>query len=106
MLAAPSAQRIAKYELLKKNVAALHKAGITIVNGTDAGIVGTHHGWASLRELKLLSGAGLGPLEALKAATSNAAKTVRDTTRGTLEPGKIADVILIDGRPDQTHQRH
>jgi imidazolonepropionase-like amidohydrolase/dienelactone hydrolase len=101
MLAAPSAQRIAKYELLKKNVAALHKAGIVIVNGTDAGIVGTHHGWASLRELKLLSGAGLGPIEALKSATSNAAKTVRDANRGTLEPGKTADVILIDGRPDQ-----
>ncbi|MBI2688663.1 MAG: amidohydrolase family protein [Acidobacteria bacterium] len=101
MLAAPGAQRIRKYELLKQNVAALHHAGIVIVSGTDAGIAGTHHGWASLREIKLLAGAGLGPLEALKAATVNAATVVRSPERGVLAEGKIADVVIIDGRPDQ-----
>jgi imidazolonepropionase-like amidohydrolase len=100
MLARPSPQRIHKYELLKQNLAALHKAGVTIVAGTDAGITGTHHGWATLRELKLLSGAGLGPLEALKAATANAARVLRDNDRGAIAPGKIADLLLIDGRPD------
>ncbi len=101
MLAAPSAQRIRKYEFLKQNVAALHKAGITIVTGTDAGITGTHHGWASLREIKLLSGAGLGPLEALKAATANAARVLRSKDRGSLAPGALADLVLINGRPDR-----
>ena len=101
MLAAPSAQRVAKYELLRQNVAALHKAGIAIVAGTDAGIVGTHHGWATLRELKLLAGAGLGPLEALKAATANAAKVLRDTGRGALIEGRIADLLIVNGRPDR-----
>lgn len=101
MLAAPSAQRARKYELLRQNVAALHKAGITIVSGTDAGITGTHHGWASLREIKLLSGAGLGPLEALKAATANAAKVVRSANRGTLAVGNTADLLIVNGRPDQ-----
>ncbi len=101
MLAAPSAQRVRKFEFLKQNIAALHKAGIVFVTGTDAGIVGTHHGWATLREIKLLSDAGLGPAQALKAATSNAAKVLRDTTRGTIAPGNIADLLIVSGRPDQ-----
>jgi imidazolonepropionase-like amidohydrolase/dienelactone hydrolase len=101
MLASPGAQRIRKYELLKQNVAALHRAGIIIVTGTDAGITGTHHGWATLREVKLLSGAGLGPMEALKAATANAAKVLRSSNRGTLALGNIADLLVVDGRPDQ-----
>ena len=101
MLAAPNAQRVAKYELLRQNVAALHKAGIAIVAGTDAGIVGTHHGWATLRELKLLAGAGLGPMEALKAATANAAKVLRDSGRGALIEGRLADLLIVNGRPDR-----
>lgn len=98
MLAKPSAQRIRKYEVLKQNVAALHKAGITLLAGTDAGITGTHHGWASLREVKLLAGAGLGNLEAIRAATSNAARVLR-TNGGLIAEGKRADLILIDGNP-------
>lgn len=101
MLAAPSAQRVRKYEFLKQNLAALHNAGITVVAGTDAGIVGTHHGWATLRELKLLAGAGLGPLGAIRAATANAAKVVRDADRGAVAPGRIADLLIVTGRPDQ-----
>lgn len=101
MLAAPSAQRIRKYEILKQNVAALHKAGIAVVNGTDAGITGTHHGWASLREIKLLAGAGLGPMGAIAAATGNAARVLREKDRGTLQPGAVADLVIINGRPDR-----
>jgi len=101
MLTNPDARRVRKYELLRQNVAALHRAGVTIVAGTDAGIVGTHHGWASLREIKLLSGAGLGPLEAIKAATANAARVVRSSDRGVLAEGRIADILIVNGRPDR-----
>jgi imidazolonepropionase-like amidohydrolase len=102
MLAEPSEARIRKYEILKKNVAALHKAGVRIVTGTDAGITGTHHGWASLRELKLLVSSGLKPLDAIQAATANAAKVLRvDKQRGTLSPGLEADILIVDGNPDQ-----
>ncbi|MBM3754585.1 MAG: amidohydrolase family protein [Acidobacteria bacterium] len=102
MLAKPSAQRVRKYEFLKQNVAALHKGGVSIVAGTDAGITitGTHHGWALLREIKLLAGAGLGPLEAMKAATSNAARVLR-TQAGLVASGRPADLVLIDGAPDK-----
>ncbi|HEU0123865.1 MAG TPA: amidohydrolase family protein [Bryobacteraceae bacterium] len=101
MLAAPSPQRQQKYELLRANTAALFRAGIVIVSGTDAGITGTHHGWASLREITLLSEAGLGPVEAIRAATRNAAQVVRSRERGELTPGKIADLLIVDGRPDE-----
>ena len=45
---------------------------------------------------------GLSPLEALRCATSNGAKTLgMDASLGTLEPGKLADVIVVDGNPLQ-----
>src|SRR5258708_35727761 len=76
MLAAPNELRIRKFELLKANVAALHKAGIPIVNGTDAGVTGTHHGWATPREAELLVAFGVTPLEAIRASTFYAARVV------------------------------
>lgn len=98
--AQPSALRIRKYEVLKRNTKALFDAGIPIVAGTDAGIAGTHHGWATLREITLLAQSGLPPVEAIKAATLNAARVLRvDKERGSIEPGKAADLVLIDGAP-------
>jgi imidazolonepropionase-like amidohydrolase len=98
----PAAQRIRKYGVLKRNTAALFAAGIPIVTGTDAGISGTHHGWATLREIALLADSGLPPVEAIKAATLNAARVLRvDKERGSIETGKLADLVLIDGAPHQ-----
>ncbi len=98
--AQPSALRIRKYEILKANTKALYDAGIPIVSGTDAGISGTHHGWATLREITLLASSGLPPVEAIKAATLNSARVLRvDKERGSIEPGKAADLLLIDGAP-------
>jgi len=98
----PSAQRIRKYQFLESNTKALFAAGIPIVTGTDAGITGTHHGWATLREITLLAQSGLPPVEAIKAATLNAARVLRvDKDRGSIEAGKLADLVLIDGAPHQ-----
>lgn len=82
------------------NVAALRQAGVRFGAGTDAGVTGTHHGISTLRELELLVEGGLTPLEAIQAATSNAARALHvDGTRGTIEAGKLADLVLIDGAP-------
>jgi hypothetical protein len=81
-------------------VKALHDAGILVALGTDAGMPGTPHGVATLHEMELLAQAGLTPVEALMAATANSARAmgVLDD-RGTIEVGKRADLVLIDGTP-------
>jgi imidazolonepropionase-like amidohydrolase len=97
------APRVRRWATLQRNTAALRKAGITFGTGTDAGVSGTHHGWATLRELQLLVAGGLTPLEAITAATGNAARAIKvDHERGTIAAGKLADVILIAGEPHKT----
>ncbi|MGH9940469.1 MAG: amidohydrolase family protein [Blastocatellia bacterium] len=92
--------RLRRWTVLQNNTAALRKAGITFGVGTDAGVTGTHHGWATLRELQLLVAGGLTPLEAITAATGNAARAIKvDGERGTIAPGKLADLVLVEGEP-------
>jgi len=76
-------------------IGALHKAGVTIVAGTD-GLAGfTLH-----RELELYVDAGIPPVEVLRMATLTPAQILkRDKDLGTIEPGKLADFILVDGDP-------
>ena len=73
----------------------MHDAGVTIVAGTDE-----MAGFTLQRELELYVQAGLTPGEALQTATWNAAEVagVLDD-RGTIAPGKRADLILVDGDP-------
>jgi imidazolonepropionase-like amidohydrolase len=92
--------RLRRWEILQNNTAALRKAGITFCAGTDSGVTGTHHGWATLRELQLLVAGGLTPIEAITAATGAAARAIKvDGERGTIAPGKLADLILVEGEP-------
>lgn len=93
----PTARR---WNYLLGNISALKTAGINIGTGTDAGIVGTHHGWATLREIKLLVQGGLTPLQALTAATGNSAKALKvDNERGFIKSGFLADLVLLEGAP-------
>ncbi|MEP7367241.1 MAG: CIA30 family protein, partial [Acidobacteriota bacterium] len=67
-----------------------------------AGVTGTWHGWSTLREIELLVAGGLTPVEAMAAATGNAARAIHvDDERGFIASGKLADLVLIDGRPDE-----
>jgi len=53
-----------------------------------------------LRELQLLVAGGLTPLEAITAATGAAARAIKvDGERGTIAPGKLADLVLVEGEP-------
>jgi imidazolonepropionase-like amidohydrolase len=75
-----------------------HEAGVRIAMGTDAG-VGAHG--SNLEEVELMAGAGLSPLEALHATTGSAAGLLDVAEdRGTLRPGLRADLVLVDGSPD------
>lgn len=76
-------------------VKALHDAGIPIVAGTDA-----LPGFSLHRELEHYVAAGLSAPDALRAATLVPARVMgREKDLGTLEPGKLADLVLVDGDP-------
>jgi imidazolonepropionase-like amidohydrolase len=82
------------------NVKRVWDAGITVSVGSDAGNIGTLHGPSIFRELELLEQAGLTPLQVLRAATLNGAKALAlETELGTIAPGKLADLVLLDGDP-------
>jgi imidazolonepropionase-like amidohydrolase len=77
---------------------ALHKAGVPIVAGTDQAVPGH----SLHRELELYVQAGLTPLEAIQSATIVPARAMKlDRQVGTIEAGKRADLILVEGRPDR-----
>ena len=84
-----------------RNLGRVRAHGITIAAGSDAGNIGTLHGPALHRELALMvEGGGLTPLEALVAATQGGARVMgRSADLGTLEPGKLADMVILDSDP-------
>lgn len=81
------------------SVAKLSKAGITIISGTDAPNPGTSHGVSLHGELLYLIKAGLTHQQALHSATGAVAKHFPVGTRGTLETGAMASMLLLDGNP-------
>jgi imidazolonepropionase-like amidohydrolase len=86
----------------ESNVKRLVQAGILIAAGTDAPYPGDFQGEGIHRELELLVESGLTPLEAITMATKNAAKIMNaDTEWGTLEAGKLANILIVEGKPDQ-----
>lgn len=101
-------QSLGKFQVALDNVRRLHEAGVLIALGTDAGMPGTPHGDATLREMELLVQAGLTPSQALMAGTANSAEAMGVLAdRGTIAVGKRADLVLVDGQPwrDITHVR-
>jgi imidazolonepropionase-like amidohydrolase len=73
------------------------EAGVRVAMGTDCPVA--PHG-TNLRELELMAGHGFTPAQALVAATSEAAELMGlEAELGTLEPGKRADVVVVDGDP-------
>jgi imidazolonepropionase-like amidohydrolase len=92
------------YEAARGSVAELHRAGVPILTGTDAndgpGIpFSPRHGESLHDELELLVDAGLSTVEALRAATVLPAQHFGLHDRGVIEPGRRADLVLIDGDP-------
>ena len=72
--------------------------GVSIALGTDAGGGAARHGRIA-REAELMVESGMDPRDALMAGTSNAAKLIGEPDRGTIEKGRIADLVLLDGNP-------
>jgi imidazolonepropionase-like amidohydrolase len=82
---------------IQKTFAKAYKAGVKIAFGTDSGV--SAHG-GNAREFELMVEGGMPEMETLQAATMEAAKLLRiEDTLGSLEPGKIADIIAVAGNP-------
>lgn len=83
-----------------KIIAQLHKAGVPIICGTDAGIGVTIPGFSVHQELAFYKEAGLSNYEVLKTATVNASQTHLIMNQlGTIEVGKIANLLIVDNNP-------
>jgi imidazolonepropionase-like amidohydrolase len=87
------------------NALKLWKAGVLVIAGTDAAYPGDFQGEGIHHELELLVESGLTPIEAISSATRNAARLMNASDWGTLEPGKLADLLVINGKPDQNIQQ-
>ena len=94
------------YAHARSTVSALHRAGVTILAGTDANTAPAspapiQHGEALHDELGLLVEAGLTLVEALRSATVVPSEFFGFTDRGVIEAGRRADLLLIAGDPTQ-----
>jgi imidazolonepropionase-like amidohydrolase len=82
-------------------VNAMHRAGVAFLAGTDTppGVY-IFPGFSLHEELERFVAAGFTPMEALQTATLNPAKFLgRENELGTIEKGKLADLVLLDGNP-------
>jgi imidazolonepropionase-like amidohydrolase len=81
-------------------VGAMHRAGVPFMTGTDLSGPYVFAGFSLHDELALLVAAGFTPMEALQAATRNPAIYLGElSSSGTVERGKLADLVLLDANP-------
>ncbi|HEU4864328.1 MAG TPA: amidohydrolase family protein [Candidatus Limnocylindria bacterium] len=84
-------------EIHRASFAKAVEAGVKVAMGTDSGV--TPHG-NNLRELQLMVEGGMTPMQAIVATTQSAAQLMGlEDELGTLEPGKRADLVVVDGDP-------
>ena len=93
-------KRRALFEHRRAAVAAMDEAGVRLLAGTDTSTPGVLPGFALHDELELLVGAGLTPMRALQTATLEPARFLgRDNRSGTILPGRVADLVVLDANP-------
>ena len=82
---------------LKTNFAKAIRAGVKIAFGTDSGV--SYHG-DNAQEFKFMVEAGMSPIEAIRSATVHAAELLGESEKlGSLNSGKLADIIAVKGNP-------
>jgi imidazolonepropionase-like amidohydrolase len=87
-------------EAAVENIAKAHRRGIKILIGSDFGFYWCPHGTYAREFTHLVKLVGLSPMEAIVAGTKHGAEAMRMQDRiGTLEPGKLADLIVVAGNP-------
>lgn len=91
------------YRNMVRFIEMAHKAGMEIVTGSHVyGVEYADFGWAYQREMELLVEAGMTPMEVIVSSTMGNARYFRTEQRiGSIEPGKLADLLLINGDPTE-----
>jgi len=97
----PARSRVSRmYETLFEDIRRIHDSGLTLAAGTDTMGGGMPFGGNALELELYVEHVGLEPLEVLRIGTLNGAKAMgMEDSLGTLEPGKLADIIAVDGNP-------
>lgn len=85
---------------MRHSLEKLHKAGVLIATGTDAGNPGTFHATSYYTELEAMKNAGMTNLEVLRASTINGAKALdKQSEFGSIRVGKRADILVLNSNP-------
>ena len=88
------------YKLWMTFVNEYKNRGGNVNTGSDSGFIFQLYGFAYIREMELLREAGFHPLEVIRAATLSGAETLKmDDKIGTIEIGKLADMVIVDSNP-------
>lgn len=88
------------YQLWMTFVNEYKNRGGRVTTGSDSGFIFQLYGFAYIRELELLREAGFHPLEVIRSATLNGAEALKmDKEIGTIEVGKIADMVIVEENP-------
>jgi imidazolonepropionase-like amidohydrolase len=88
-----------RYAILERSLAKLGAAGARVMLGADTGVEDHLFGLAEHLELQAMVDAGMTPAQVLLAATSRAAEYLHLDDRGSLVPGKRADLLVLDASP-------
>jgi len=84
----------------RRNLALVSQAGVKITLASGAGSPAVFYGLSTHQELAMMVAAGLTPMQALMSATKNAAELIGVADRiGTVEPGKVANLLIVEGNP-------
>ncbi|MBR8742612.1 amidohydrolase family protein [Nocardiopsis sp. MG754419] len=95
-----AAKRRVLFDLRRAVVGAMADAGVRLIAGTDVHAVGVVPGYSLHEELELYVGSGLSPLQALRTATIEPARFLgRESWSGSVEQGKVADLLIVDADP-------
>jgi imidazolonepropionase-like amidohydrolase len=98
----PGADSVGRAMLAKRlaQVATMHRAGVRVLTGTDAPLRNSPPGFGLHEELILLVRGGMSPFDVLRAATWESANYLEALdSLGTIAPGKLADLVLLDANP-------
>lgn len=95
-----TAMHVRAFAAMKAFTGRAAAAGVTIAVGSHSGVPHAPRGQAYQRELEVLIESGLTPMQAIVAATREGARFLQAEDRlGTIEPGKLADLVLVEGNP-------